>query len=158
MRRAVALPWMGFDSDEAAPAPEGVFLGQKNHPRAYGNFARVLGHYVRETHDVTLPEAVRRLTSFPADTLSLEGRGRLKPGGYADVVVFDAAAIAAHSTYAEPAQLATGVDTVLVNGGFALRDGKPTGAATGRIVRGRAWTGRPGGGCRASAAQWRWSR
>ena len=158
VRRAVKLPWMMFDSDAEAPAPEGVFLLSKNHPRAYGNFARVLGHYVRENGDLTLPDAIRRLTSLPADTLSLADRGRLKVGAFADVVVFNPATIAAHSTYEQPAQLSTGVADVLVNGRFALRDGQPTGAATGRVVRGRAWTGAPGGGCRTSAAQWRWKK
>lgn len=158
VRRAVGLPWMSFGSDEAAPAPEGVFLLAKDHPRAYGNFARVLGHYVRDEHAATLPDAIRRMTSLPADNLSLTGRGRLKVGNYADVVVFDPATIADHATYERPAQLATGVSHVLINGGFAWRDGRPTGNATGRVVRGRAWTGAPGGGCRASASAWRWSR
>lgn len=156
IRRSVKLPWMSFGSDAGAPAPEGVFLLEKEHPRTYGNVARLLGHYVRETHDVTLPDAIRRLTSLPADNLSLADRGRLKLGAYADVVVFDPATIADHATYDQPAQLATGVKDVLVNGRFAFRDGRPTGAATGRVVRGRAWTGAPGGGCRASAAAWRW--
>ena len=158
IRREVKLPWMSFGSDEAAPAPEGVFLLAHDHPRAYGNFARLLGHYVRDTHDVSLPEAVRRLTSLPADNLSLAGRGRLKVGNFADVVVFDPRTIADHATYDQPAQLATGVADVLINGGFALRNGRPTGAATGRVVRGRAWTGAPGGGCRKTAAGWTWSK
>ena len=158
VRRAVKLPWMSFGSDAGAPAPSGVFLGQKEHPRAYGNFARLLGHYVRETGDVTLADAIRRLTSLPADNLSLADRGRLKIGQYADVVVFDPARIADHATYEQPNQLATGVEQVLINGGFALRDGKATGAATGRVVRGRAWTGAPGGGCRASPRDWTWTR
>ena len=155
VRRAVKLPWMSFGSDEAAPAPEGVFLLAQDHPRAYGNFARLLGHYVRETGDVTLPDAIRRLTSLPADNLSLIGRGRLKEGYFADVVVFDPVTIADHATYEKPALLATGVADVLINGRFAYRDAKPTGAATGRVVRGRAWTGTPAGGCRANASAWR---
>jgi N-acyl-D-amino-acid deacylase len=158
VRKAVRLPWMSFGSDEAAPAPEGVFLLAKDHPRAYGNFARLLGYYVRETRDITLPDAIRRLTSLPADNLSLADRGRLKPGAYADVVVFDPAKIADHATYDRPAQLASGVRDVIVNGGFAYRDGKPTGAATGRVVHGRAWTGNEGGGCRSGPDQWSWSR
>jgi N-acyl-D-amino-acid deacylase len=157
VRREVGLPWMSFGSDEAAPAPEGVFLLAKDHPRAYGNFARVLGHYVRETHDATLPDAIRRLSAMPAQNLSLKDRGLLKAGYYADVVVFDPAKIADHATYDNPAQLATGVEDVLVNGGFALKDGKATGAPTGRVVHGRAWTG-GGGSCRASARDWTWSK
>lgn len=157
VRKGLRLPWMSFGSDEAAPAPEGAFLLAHNHPRAYGNFAKLLGHYVRDTHDVTLQEAVRRLTSLPADNLSLAGRGRLRPGGFADIVVFDPATIADHSTYDQPAQLATGVGQVIINGGFALRDGRATRAATGRFLRGRGALGAKGGGCRAKAADWRWS-
>jgi N-acyl-D-amino-acid deacylase len=158
VRREVALPWMSFGSDEAAPAPEGVFLRSNAHPRAYGNFARLLGHYVRENHDLSLQDAVRRLSGMPAQNLSLSERGLLKTGYYADAVVFDPEKIADRATYAKPHQLAVGVDDVLVNGGFAFRDGAPTGAHTGRFVHGRAWTGAPGGGCRASANDWAWSR
>ena len=157
VRKEVALPWMSFGSDEAAPAPAGVFLLANNHPRAYGNVARLLGHYVRETHDVALSDAIRRLSSLPADNLSLKNRGHVRIGGYADLVVFDPATVADHATYDRPAQLATGVADVLVNGRFALRNGQPTGAATGRVVRGRAWTGIAGGGCRAAASDWRWA-
>ena len=157
VRKGIRLPWMSFGSDEAAPAPEGAFLLAKNHPRAYGNFARVLGHYVRDTKDIALPEAVRRLTSLPADNLSLADRGRIKTGYFADVVVFDPATITDHATYDTPAQLATGVEQVIVNGRFALRDGLATGASTGRVVRGRAWYGAKSGGCRRSAADWNWA-
>ncbi|RDI99302.1 D-aminoacylase [Dyella solisilvae] len=158
LRREVALPWMSFDSDEGAPAPEGVFLKSAVHPRAYGSFARLLGKYVRENRDLTLQEAVRRLTSFPAETLSLSDRGRLKAGYYADVVVFDPNTIADRATFAKPHQLAVGVKDVLINGGFALKDGKATGIPTGRVVRGRAWTGTQGGGCRASPSEWSWAK
>ncbi len=158
VRREVSLPWMSFGSDEAAPAPEGVFLLQKDHPRAYGNFARVLGHYVRDEHDLTLPAAIRQLSALPAENLAIKDRGHLKPGYFADVVVFDPTTIADHATYDNPAQLATGVDDVLVNGGFAFKDGRATGAHTGRFVHGRAWTGLTGGGCRKSAADWSWAK
>lgn len=158
VRREVALPWMSFGSDEAAPAPEGVFLLSNNHPRAYGNFARLLGKYVRENHDLTLEDAVRKLTSLPAQNLSLADRGSLKEGYYADIVVFDPRTIADRATYDKPHQLSIGVADVLVNGKFALRDGKATGAATGRFVHGRAWKGAPGGGCRAAAGDWAWSK
>ena len=154
VRKGIRLPWMSFGSDEAAPAPEGAFLLAKNHPRAYGNFARLLGHYVRDTKDITLAEAVRRLTSLPTDNLAIADRGRLKAGQFADVVVFDPAAITDHATFDKPAQLATGVSHVLVNGGFAYRDGKAAGAATGRVVKGRAATG----GCKAAASDWAWAR
>jgi N-acyl-D-amino-acid deacylase len=156
IRRGSKLPWMTFGSDELAAAPQGVFLLSKPHPRAYGNFARLLGHYVREAHDLSLTEAIRRLTSLPADTLSIKDRGRLVIGNYADIVVFDPAKIDAHSTYDNPHQLAAGVEQVIVNGRFALRGGQATGAATGRIVRGRAWRGWPDGRCRASPTDWSW--
>ena len=158
LRREVALPWMSFGSDEAAPAPEGDFLKSHNHPRAYGNFARVLAKYVRDEHRLTLADAIRKLSGAPAQNLSLTDRGLLKPGYYADVVVFDPATIQDHATFENAAQLATGVDDVLINGGLALKDGKPTGAPTGRVVRGRAWVGQPGGGCRKSPADWSWQR
>ena len=158
VRRETALPWVSFGSDEGAPAPEGVFLESNNHPRAYGNFARLLGRYVREEHALTLPEAIRKLSALPASNLSLDDRGMLKSGFVADVVVFDPATIADHATYEKPHQLATGVSEVLVNGRLALSAGKPTGATSGRVVRGRAWTGRAGGGCRAASTDWRWNR
>ena len=158
IRREVALPWMSFDSDEAAPAPQGVFLLSNPHPRAYGNFARLLGKYVRENHDLTLAEAVRRLTSFPAQNMSLTDRGLLKAGYYADIVIFDPKTIADRATYAKPHQLSVGVKDVLVNGGFALKDGKATGAPTGRFVHGRAWLGAARGGCRAAPSDWTWTK
>jgi len=157
IRREVVLPWVSFDSDEAAPAPEGVFLKSNNHPRAYGNFARVLAKYVREEKVLTLPQAIHKLAALPAATLSLSDRGQLKNGYFADIVVFDPATIQDHATYDRPHQLATGVDEVWVNGARALRQGVATGAASGRAVRGRAWTGAGGGGCRASAHEWSWS-
>jgi len=158
VRREVALPWMSFGSDAVAPAPEGVFLLNHPHPRAYGNFARLLGTYVRQNHDLTLQDAIHRLTGFPAANLSLKDRGLLKTGYYADIVVFDPNTIGEKATYASPHQLAVGVEDVLVNGGFALKYGKATGAHSGRAVRGRAWIGVPGGGCRASATDWAWSK
>ena len=157
IRREVVLPWVSFDSDEAAPAPEGVFLKANSHPRAYGNFARVLAKYVREEKLLTLPQAIHKLAALPAATLSLADRGQLKRDYFADVVLFDPATIQDHATYERPHQLATGVDEVWVNGVRALRQGVATGAASGRAVRGRAWTGAGGGGCRASAHEWTWS-
>jgi N-acyl-D-amino-acid deacylase len=156
VRRQIALPWVSFGSDEGAPAPEGVFLSENDHPRAYGNFARLLGHYVRDEQVIPLAAAIHKLTALPADNLSLTDRGRLKPGFFADVVVFDPATIADHATYERPHQLATGVDDVWVNGVAAIADGVATRATSGRVVRGRAWTGAPGGGCRASSRDWTW--
>ena len=158
IRRQIALPWVSFGSDEAAPAPEGVFLLENNHPRAYGNFARLLAKYVRDEHVIGLPEAIRKLTSFPASTLSLKDRGRLRRGYFADVVIFDPVTVQDHATYEQPHQLATGVDDVWVNGVQALKDGVATGAASGKFVHGRAWTGAPAGGCRSSSHDWTWSK
>jgi N-acyl-D-amino-acid deacylase len=157
IRREVALPWVSFDSDEQAPAPEGVFLKSNPHPRAYGNFARVLAKYVREEQVLTLAQAIHKLAALPAATLSLSDRGLLKTGDFADIVVFDPNTIQDHATYERPHQLATGVEEVWVNGVRALRHGEATGAPSGRAVRGRAWTGASGGGCRANARDWSWS-
>jgi N-acyl-D-amino-acid deacylase len=157
VRRQTALPWISFGSDEAAPAPEGVFLKANPHPRAYGNFARLLAKYVRDEHALGLPEAIRKLSAQPALNLSLADRGMLKAGYFADIVIFDPKTIQDHATYAQPHQLATGVSYVLVNGRIALKDGMATGAPTGRFVRGRAWSGLTGGGCRAKSSDWTWS-
>ena len=154
--KQIVLPWVSSGSDAESSAPEGVFLLSSTHPRAYGNFARLFAKYVREEHLLSVQEAVRKLTSLPADVLSLRGRGRLQAGAFADVVVFDPAKIQDHSTYEKPMQYATGVSDVFINGQLALRDGEPTGAHSGRILRGRAWTGAPGGGCRASSKDWTW--
>ncbi|MDO9338819.1 MAG: D-aminoacylase [Caulobacter sp.] len=156
VKRQTGLPWMSFGSDAAALAPEGVFLKSSTHPRAYGNFARVLGKYSRDEKALSLPEAVRRLSGFPAQNLGLRERGLLKTGYFADVVVFDPATVADHATYDNPRQYATGVSEVVVNGQVALAGGEPTGANGGRFVRGRAWTGWKDGGCRKSATAWSW--
>ena len=157
VRREVSLPWVSFDSDADAPAPEGVFLRSSRHPRTYGNFARLLAHYVREEQVLTLPQAIHKLSALPAATLSLSDRGLLRQGYFADVVVFDPAKVQDHSTYQHPQQLATGVGDVWINGVRALRHEVATGAASGRAIRGRAWTGGGGGGCRNSASDWSWS-
>ena len=132
----VRIPWIAFGSDASAPSCEGVFLASHPHPRAYGNVARLLGHYVRDEKLLPLEQAVHRLSGFAADTLGLRERGRLREGNFADVVVFDPAMVEAHSTFAQPHQYATGVQQVWVNGVWTLRDGKPTGACGGRVVRG----------------------
>ena len=156
VRKETALPWMSFGSDEAAPAPQGVFLESNAHPRAYGNFAKLFATYVRADKALTLPDAIHRLTALPAANLSLKDRGLLKEGYFADIVVFDPNKIQDHSTYSKPHQLASGVNQVIVNGIFALSDGVATGARSGQFVRGRAWTGSKEGGCRATAKEWQW--
>lgn len=142
VRRQIRVPWVSFGSDAGAPAPEGAFLLSNPHPRAYGNFARLLGRYVRDERLIPLAEAIRRLTSLPAENLHLAQRGRLAPGFFADVVVFDPARIQDHATFEAPHQLATGVRDVLVNGTAVLRDGEPTGATPGRVVRGPGYRSR----------------
>jgi N-acyl-D-amino-acid deacylase len=154
VRRQIKLPYMSFGSDAEASAPEGVFLQSSTHPRAYGNFARLLGKYVREEKLISLPEAVRRLTTLPASNLALKDRGKLVSGYFADIVVFDPATIQDHATFEKPLQYSTGVSHVVVNGGIALANGEPTGKPTGRVVRGQGWKGWPDGGCRASAKNW----
>ena len=136
LKREVALPWMSFGSDAGSNAPEGVFLKSQPHPRTYGTFARVLGHFVRDLRAAPLHDVIRRLTSFPAANLKLDGRGMLAPGKFADVVVFDPAKIRDHATYEQPQQYATGVHHVFVNGTQVLRDGEHTDARPGRVVRG----------------------
>jgi N-acyl-D-amino-acid deacylase len=123
-----------------------VFLQSGTHPRAYGNFARFLGKYVRDEKTTPLPEAIRRLSSLPAENLGIRDRGRLRAGMAADVVVFDPATIADHATFEKPMQYSTGVRDVFVNGVQVLKAGEPTGAKPGRFVRGPGWTGWPGGG------------
>jgi N-acyl-D-amino-acid deacylase len=139
VRRKISLPWVTFGSDEGAPAPEPPFLQRNPHPRAYGNFARLLGRYVREEDVIPLEEAVHRLSGLPAANLGLERRGELRPGFYADVVVFDPERIRDLATYEEPHRLAEGVVHVFVNGVQTVRDGVHTGATAGRVVRGPGW-------------------
>ncbi len=146
VERIARTRWITLGADAAASAPEGVFLQSSTHPRAYGNFARFLGHYVREKRVDTLESAIHRLTGLPAQRLALRERGRLATGYYADVVVFDPATIRDHATFERPMQYATGVRDVFVNGVAVLRDGEHTGAKPGRVVRGPGWTGWPDGG------------
>ena len=136
VRRQTALPWMSFGSDAGAPSAEGVFLLSQDHPRAYGNVARLLGKYVREEKTTSLQDAVRRLSHLPVTNLGIKERGLLKTGYFADVVVFDPATITDHATFEKPAQYATGVAHVWVNGVQVLKDGEPTGAPAGRFVKG----------------------
>ena len=144
VRRQIAIPWISFGSDAGALAPEGAFLRSNPHPRAYGNFARLLGRYVRDAGIVPLEDAIRRLTLLPAANLKLHRRGALRPGWFADVVVFDPARIQDHATFEQPHQYATGVTHVFVNGVQVLRDGEHTGATPGRVVRGPGWRGHRG--------------
>jgi N-acyl-D-amino-acid deacylase len=139
LRQVMARPFVSFSSDAAAMAAEGAFLRNRPHPRAYGAFARVLGRYARDEKLMTLAKAVHRMSGLPASVLGLTDRGELRVGHYADVVVFDPATVGDRATFADPHRYATGVSHVFVNGVAALRDGEPTGAASGRVVRGRGW-------------------
>jgi N-acyl-D-aspartate/D-glutamate deacylase len=141
VRRQIALPWVSFGSDAGSMSAEGLFLNSSTHPRAYGNFARLLGRYVREEKVIPLEEAIKRLTSLPATNLKLERRGRLAPGYFADVVVFDPGAIQDRATFDRPHQYATGVAHVVVNGVQVLKDGEHTGTRPGRVVRGPGYRG-----------------
>jgi N-acyl-D-amino-acid deacylase len=145
IRKEIALPWMAFCSDGQSMAPEGVFLKSSTHPRAYGNFARLLGKYVRDEKVIPLEEAVYKLTSFPASNMKIVKRGALKEGYFADVVIFDPAKIKDNATFENPHQLATGMVHVFVNGVQVLKDGQHTGAMPGRVVRGPGWRGREQG-------------
>jgi N-acyl-D-amino-acid deacylase len=141
VRKKVAQPWVSFGSDEEASATEGVFLESNNHPRAFGTFARVLGKYSRDEGVVALEEAVRRMTSLPADNIGIRDRGRLAEDYFADIVVFDPATVQDHATFEDPHHYATGVHHVFVNGQQVVADGEHTGATPGRVVRGPGWTG-----------------
>lgn len=136
IKKQIRQPWVSFGSDAASIAPEGNFLKSAAHPRAYGNFARLLGKYVREEKVISLTEAVRRLSGLPATNLGLDHRGFLKPGMFADVVVFDPQTIADRATFENPHQLAVGVKDVFVNGVQVLKDGEHTGAKPGKALWG----------------------
>ncbi|MBT8180914.1 MAG: D-aminoacylase [Eudoraea sp.] len=141
IKKKLALPYMAICSDAGSYTNEGVFLEQSTHPRAYGSFARLLSHYVRDEKVIPLEEAIYKLTSLPATNLKLKNRGSLKTGYYADVVVFDADKIKDNATFAKPHQYATGMNHVFVNGIQVLKDGEHTGAFPGRVVRGPGWKG-----------------
>ncbi len=141
VKRQTSLSWVSFGSDAGSMAPNLPFTKSSTHPRAYGNFARVLGKYSRDEKALTLAEAVRRLSAFPAQNLKLRNRGQLKPGYFADVVVFDPATITDHATFEKPHQYSTGMRHVFVNGTQVLKDGEHTGATPGRVVRGPGWKG-----------------
>ncbi len=136
LKKQIRLPWVSFGSDGGSMAAEGVFLKSSTHPRAYGNFARLLGKYVRDDRVIPLEEAIRRLTGLPATNLELDGRGFLKAGYFADVVVFDPKLVADRATFEKPHQYAVGMKHVFVNGAQALKDGEHTGAKPGRALWG----------------------
>jgi N-acyl-D-amino-acid deacylase len=136
IKKQIKLPWVSFGSDAGSMAAEGVFLKSSTHPRAYGNFARVLGKYVREEKVISLEEAVRRLTDLPATNLQLDRRGLLKAGYFADVVIFDPRIISDRATFEKPHQYAVGMKHVFVNGVQVLKDGEHTGAKPGRALWG----------------------
>ena len=136
IKKQIGRPWVSFGSDAASMAPEGAFLKSSTHPRAYGNFARLLGKYVRDEKVISLQEAIRRLTGLPATNLGLDHRGFLKPGMFADVVVFDPATIADRATFENPHQYSVGVKHVFVNGAQVLKDVEHTGAKPGKALWG----------------------
>lgn len=136
VKKQIVLPWVSFGSDEGSFAPEGVFLQSNPHPRAYGNFAKIIGHYVRDEKILTLQQAVYKLSKLPATNLKLQKRGELKPGYYADVVIFDANTVTDIATYDKPHQYATGINDVFVNGIQVLKNGNHTNAKPGRFIKG----------------------
>ena len=136
IKKQIALPYMSFGSDASSMAPEGVFLNSSTHPRAYGNFSRLLGKYVRDEQIISIEEAIRKLTSLPASNLKIKKRGNLAKGYFADLAIFNPETIQDHATFSEPHQLSTGMVHVFVNGEQVLKDGEHTGATPGRVVRG----------------------
>ena len=141
VRWQISKDWISFGSDGGAPAAEGLFLETGRHPRTYGNFARLLGRYVRDEKIISLSEAIRKLTSLPAANLGILNRGELREGFFGDLVVFDPERIVDQATYEEPHQYAVGVRHVFVNGEQVLSNGQHTGATPGRVVRGPGWDG-----------------
>ena len=139
VKKQIQLPYMSFGSDAASMSAEGVFLKSSNHPRAYGNFARLLGKYVRDEQVISLQEAIRKLTSLPCDNLKIQKRGRLAVGNYADIVVFDPNKIQDKATFEKPHQLSTGMVHVFVNGKQAIKNGQHTGIKSGKFVKGPGW-------------------
>jgi N-acyl-D-amino-acid deacylase len=136
IKKQIKLPWVSFGSDAASMAPEEPFIKSNTHPRAYGNFARLLGKYVRDEKVISLTEAIRRLSGLPAANLGLASRGLLKEGYFADVVVFDPNTISDRATFEKPHQYSVGVRHVFVNGVQVLKDGEHTGAKPGRALWG----------------------
>jgi N-acyl-D-amino-acid deacylase len=139
--KGIALPWVSFASDAQSMASEGVFLERSTHPRAYGNFSRVLGKYVREDEVITLPDAIRKLSKLPATNLKIRDRGELTAGYFADIVIFDPSTVGDHATFDAPHQYSTGMEHVIVNGELVIHDGDHTGALPGQVVRGPGWRG-----------------
>lgn len=139
VRKQVSLPWLSFGSDEGSYTNEGVFLKSMAHPRAYGNFTRVLGKYSRDEKLLSLAEAIRKLSKLPAANLKLKNRGELKTGNYADIIIFDPAKVKDNASFEKPHQYAEGMIHVWVNGKQVLRDGNHTGATPGRFVKGPGW-------------------
>jgi N-acyl-D-amino-acid deacylase len=136
VKKQVALPWVSFGSDEGSYTTEGVFLKSNAHPRAYGNFARVIGHYVRDEKVLTLQAAIQKLANLPAKHLKLQKRGEIKTGYFADIVIFDPAKVKDNATFEKPHQYADGMLDVFVNGIAVFKNGEPTGNAAGRFVKG----------------------
>ena len=130
----IKQPWIKFGTDAEGADPANTH-GVETHPRAYGTYTRILGRFVREQHALTLEDAVRKMTSAVANRLSLRDRGLVRPGMYADLVVFDPATVIDHATYEHTHQLSTGIRDVFVNGVAVVRDGAHTGAKPGRAVR-----------------------
>jgi N-acyl-D-amino-acid deacylase len=141
IKKQIQLPYMSFGSDAGALAPEGVFLNSSTHPRAYGNFARLLGKYVREEEVIPLEEAIYKLTKWPATNLKIKKRGEIKEGYFADIVIFDPNSIRDHATFSDPHQYATGVIHVFVNGEQVIDYGEHTGAKPGSFIKGPGYAG-----------------
>jgi len=141
VKKQIVIPWMSFGSDAGAPATEGDFLKSSQHPRAYGNFSRLLGKYVREEKVITLQEAVRKLAHLPATNLGIKERGLLKEGYFADIAIFDPKTVGDRATFENPHQYSVGMHHVIVNGIPVLKDGEHTNATPGTIIRGPGWIG-----------------
>ena len=136
VKKQIVIPWVSFGSDAESASTDSIFMKQSAHPRAYGNFARVIGHYVRDEKVLTLQAAIQKLANLPAKHLKLQKRGELKTGYYADIVIFDPAKVKDNATFEKPHQYADGMVDVFVNGINVFKNGEPTGIAAGRFVKG----------------------
>ena len=136
VRAAVRHPLVSYNTDSGASATDGIFSKERNHPRAWGTMPRILGRYVRDEKLLSREEAIRKMTSLPATRMKLDGRGQIRPGFFADIVVFDPDTIIDRATYVNPWQYSAGIPYVAINGELVVDDGRITNARPGRILRG----------------------
>jgi N-acyl-D-amino-acid deacylase len=139
LKTGLEQPWTSIGLDANEMSLDGPIFEPHTHPRAFGSMPRFLGHFARDQHLLPIEAAIRKITSFPAQREHLEGRGLLKTGYFADITIFDSAAISDRATYTNPTQLSEGIDYTIVNGQIEYDHGKLSGVTAGRVIRGRGW-------------------